>query len=148
MGWLIPNHLSTTFIKHLKLPCNMVIVQARARRKPTGGRYRSTLSKRTHMLGRTPTRTKVGDKERRKEIGTKGGNVKQRLFETTTVNLFDTKAKKYVKAKVSSVAENPANRNFARRNIITKGTIIETDKGRARVTSRPGQDGVLNAVLE
>ncbi|MFB6184110.1 MAG: 30S ribosomal protein S8e, partial [Haloarculaceae archaeon] len=43
--------------------------------------------------------------------------------------------------------ENPSNPNYARRNIITKGAIIETSEGRARVTSRPGQDGQVNAVL-
>jgi small subunit ribosomal protein S8e len=34
-----------------------------------------------------------------------------------------------------------------RRNIVTKGAIIETDAGQARVVSRPGQDGQVNAVL-
>ncbi|MHA1485277.1 MAG: 30S ribosomal protein S8e, partial [Candidatus Thorarchaeota archaeon] len=29
----------------------------------------------------------------------------------------------------------------------TRGTIIKTSKGRAKVTSRPGQEGILNAVL-
>ncbi|MFH1511592.1 MAG: 30S ribosomal protein S8e, partial [Candidatus Woesearchaeota archaeon] len=32
-------------------------------------------------------------------------------------------------------------------NIITKGTIVDTDKGKVRITSRPGQDGTLNGVL-
>ena len=45
------------------------------------------------------------------------------------------------------VVENPANRHFVRRNIMTKGTVIETEKGKARITSRPGQDGTINAVL-
>ncbi|MCE4622698.1 MAG: 30S ribosomal protein S8e, partial [Desulfurococcales archaeon] len=31
--------------------------------------------------------------------------------------------------------------------IIVKGAIIETTEGKAIVTSRPGQDGVVNAVL-
>ena len=45
------------------------------------------------------------------------------------------------------VVENPANRHYIRRNILTRGTIIKTEKGNARITSRPGQDGVVNAVL-
>ena len=45
------------------------------------------------------------------------------------------------------VVENPANPNYARRNIITKGAVIETSAGEARVTSRPGQSGQVNAVL-
>jgi len=45
------------------------------------------------------------------------------------------------------VLENPANRHFVRRNILTKGTIIETVKGKAKITGRPGQEGMVNAVL-
>ena len=124
----------------------MVVTQARSRRKPTGGLNRSTLTKRTHMRGSRPTLTRIGENERRKTVAAKGGNSKQRLFETITVNLFD--GKKYSKATAKTVVDNPANRNFVRRNILTKGTIIDTDKGKARITSRPGQDGVVNAVLE
>jgi len=62
-------------------------------------------------------------------------------------NLTDQKTKKSSKVKITSVVDNPANRNFVRRNIITKGAVVETEKGRARVTSRPGQDGLVNAVL-
>jgi len=98
------------------------------------------------MIGRAPTMTKIGE-GRAKKISTKGGNEKMRVFETSTANLFDPKTKAYSQATVKTVVQSPANRNFVRRNILTKGTIIETSKGKARVTSRPGQDGVLNAVL-
>ena len=54
---------------------------------------------------------------------------------------------KIEKLKITAVVENPANRHFVRRNIITKGTVIETEKGKARITSRPGQEGVINAIL-
>ena len=54
---------------------------------------------------------------------------------------------KYAKAKIISVVETPANRHFVRRNIMTKGCTIQTDKGRAVVTNRPGQEGTINAVL-
>jgi small subunit ribosomal protein S8e len=46
-----------------------------------------------------------------------------------------------------TIAENPSNRNFARRSIMTKGTVIETSAGKARITNRPGQEGAINAVL-
>jgi small subunit ribosomal protein S8e len=124
----------------------MVVIQTRSRRKPSGGRYKSTLSKRTHMLGRTPTLTKVGSL-RTARVSTKGGGEKIRVMETDTANVFDPKTKTHTQATVKVVAENPANRNFVRRNIMNKGTIIDTDKGKAKVTSRPGQDGVLNAIL-
>ncbi|MEK6949175.1 MAG: 30S ribosomal protein S8e, partial [Nanoarchaeota archaeon] len=48
---------------------------------------------------------------------------------------------------IKTISGNPANRHFVRRNIMTKGAIIETEKGKARITSRPGQDGAVNAVL-
>jgi small subunit ribosomal protein S8e len=51
------------------------------------------------------------------------------------------------KAKILRVIETPANREYARRNIIVKGALIETSLGKAVVTSRPAQDGVVNAVL-
>jgi small subunit ribosomal protein S8e len=124
----------------------MVIIQARSRRKASGGRYKSTLSKRTHMLGRTASLTKIGE-TRKRTISAKGGNTKERLFMVASANVFNPKTKKYEAADIKMVAESPANRNYVRRNIITKGTVIDTSKGKARVTSRPGQDGVVNAVL-
>jgi SSU ribosomal protein S8E len=45
------------------------------------------------------------------------------------------------------VLETPANREYARRGIIVKGAIIQTEMGKAVVTSRPGQDGAVNALL-
>ncbi|MCI4362340.1 MAG: 30S ribosomal protein S8e, partial [Thermoplasmata archaeon] len=38
------------------------------------------------------------------------------------------------------------NPNYVQRNIVTKGAILETELGLVRVRSRPGQDGVVNAV--
>jgi small subunit ribosomal protein S8e len=124
----------------------MVIIQARSKRKASGGRYKSTLSKRTHMLGRNASLTKIGE-FRKKQVSTKGGNSKERLFATNKANVFNPKSKRYEQAEIKMVTESAANRNFVRRNIITKGTVIDTSKGKARVTSRPGQDGVINAVL-
>ena len=51
--------------------------------------------------------------------------------------------KKTSKVKIVRVLENKANRSYARRNIITKGAIVETDQGEAIVTNRPGQDGQI-----
>ena len=61
--------------------------------------------------------------------------------------MIDSKTGKSSKVKIKSVVENPADMHFVRRNIITKGAIIETEKGKAKVTSRPSQDGIVNAVL-
>jgi small subunit ribosomal protein S8e len=124
----------------------MVLDQQRTKRKPSGGKIKHSGKKKKHALGRDPTLTKIGPKAVRK-MRTRGGLGKLRLLRTEKVNLFIKAENKYVQAKVERVVENPANRHYVRRNIITKGTVIKTDKGDARVTSRPGQDGVLNAVL-
>ena len=60
---------------------------------------------------------------------------------------MDPKTKKSSKAKINTVVDNPANRNFIRANILTKGTVVDTDKGKARITNRPGQEGTVNGVL-
>jgi small subunit ribosomal protein S8e len=51
------------------------------------------------------------------------------------------------RAKIETVVENRADPNYMRRNILTRGAIIKTELGKARVVSRPAQDGVVNAVL-
>ncbi len=51
------------------------------------------------------------------------------------------------KSKILRVKKSPANRDYERRGVITKGAVIETEAGEAVVTSRPTDDGVVNAVL-
>ncbi len=123
-----------------------MISQRRSRRKVSGGRYKKSRKKRLSELGRMPSLTKIG-KTRLKRIRVKGGDEKFRLFAVDTANVFDPKTKSYSKAKILSVVESPANRHYIRRNIMTKGTIIDTEKGKTRITSRPGQEGAVNAVL-
>lgn len=125
----------------------MVVNQARGKTKSTGKKYKKSFPKRQYESGSQPTLTKVGE-TKRKSIRVIGGNDKQRLLSADKVNLFDPKAKKYVQAKIVTSIENAANRHFVRRNILTKGALIETDKGKARITSRPGQEGAISAVLE
>ena len=55
--------------------------------------------------------------------------------------------KKYEKVKIKSVLENPANRHFIRMNIITKGCVVDTEKGKVKILSRPGQEGNLNGIF-
>ena len=125
----------------------MAISQLRSLRKPSGGKYKQQgRKKKTYELGREPAFTKL-EKRRAANIRTKSNNKKVRLFSTDTANLYDPKEKKYEQVKIKEVVENPANRHFVRRNIMTKGTVVETEKGKARITSRPGQDGTVNAVL-
>jgi len=63
------------------------------------------------------------------------------------VGVTDPKSGKTGKAEITRVVKNPVNADYDRRGVITKGTMIETSLGLARVTSRPGQDGIINAVL-
>lgn len=124
----------------------MSIIQKRSKRKISGGRYRAWRKKRVHEMGSLPSFTKLG-KLRVKTQRTVGGNKKRILLSGEIANVYDPKSKKNLKLKIETILENPANRHFIRRNIITKGTIIKTEKGKARVTSRPGQEGNINAVL-
>lgn len=125
----------------------MVIIQSKSRRKPSGARYKAKIiKKRQHLIGRAPAMTKVG-KEKKQNIRTRSAGQKLRLLNVEKVNLYDPKTKKFSVETIKSVVDSPADKNFVRRNIITKGTIIATSKGNAKVTSRPGQDGIVSAVL-
>lgn len=124
----------------------MVISQARPKRKSTGSRFVNYKKKKQYELGNDPTFTKVGDRKvRSKRV--LGGNKKSILLGESIVNLYDPKTKKTNKVKIKTVKENKANRDFVRRNILTKGTIVETEAGLARISNRPGQEGTINAVL-
>lgn len=119
--------------------------QWRSRRKPTGGRYHKPYRrKRKYELARFAANTLLGE-PKLKQVRTLGGNKKNRLLATNLANVSHAGAVK--KVKILDVIDNPANKFLSRRNIITKSAIIVTELGKARVTSRPGQDGIVNAIL-
>jgi small subunit ribosomal protein S8e len=97
-------------------------------------------------MGRIPTETVMGEPKRR-IIDSKGKYKKSPAFRLNMVNVTDPKKNETYRTELLDVEENLANMDYQRRKVITKGTIIKTSKGRARVTSRPGQDGILNAIL-
>jgi len=117
----------------------------RSKRKISGGRYHSAREKKKRELAGIPALTKL-EKTKQKKTRAMGGNKKNKLLSADIANLVG-KDGKISKSKIKNVAENPADKHLARRNILTKGAIVETEAGKARVTSRPGQDGVVNAVL-
>lgn len=117
----------------------------RSTRKRTGGRLRPMAKRKKHQLGRGPTETQVGEKKF-KTIDARGNSRKVRAISTNVASV--SVGGEVESAEIQDVIENPANPNYVRRNIITKGALIETAEGTARVTSRPGQDGQVNAVLE
>ncbi|WP_409200773.1 30S ribosomal protein S8e [Methanobrevibacter sp. DSM 116169] len=124
----------------------MAISQGKSTRRASGARNIDNRGKRKAELGRDPAQTKVGERKTRK-IRTRGGNEKLRLAIDNKVNVMDPKNNKSKIAEILDVVENQANPNYVRRNIITKGAILETSEGKAKVTSRPGQHGVINGIL-
>lgn len=124
----------------------MAISQGKSTRGLSGKRNISMRGKRKYELGRDPAETKIGERRLRK-IRTRGGNYKNRLAVGNIINLIDPETNTAKNAEIFNVVENKANPNYVRRNIITKGAIVETSEGNAKVTSRPGQDGVINGVL-
>lgn len=77
----------------------------------------------------------------------RGGALKTRLLFAEKVTVYDPKTKKHSRETIKNLVENPANAQYVRRNLITKGSIVETGKGKVKITSRPGQTGSLNGVL-
>ncbi|WP_456373784.1 30S ribosomal protein S8e [Methanocaldococcus sp.] len=125
----------------------MSVWQGRSRRKPTGGLYKPARKKRKYEMGREPIETHVADSLKIKKVRTRGGNLKVKVVRADFANVLDPETNTCKKVKILTVKENTANLHYVRRNVITKGAIIETEIGLAKVTSRPGQDGTINAVL-
>ncbi len=123
-----------------------MIWQGRSRRRYTGKLLRPLRKKRKYEMGREQVETLIGERKVKK-VRVRGGNFKLKLFADMYANVYDPKQNKVVRAVVKSVVENPAHVHYARRNVVTKGAIIQTDIGKARVTNRPSQEGVINAVL-
>jgi small subunit ribosomal protein S8e len=128
------------------LHINMAVSQRKSRQSPSGAKYKHQRKKKLYDLGGRPTLTKLGDLKKKNDR-ILAGKSKTRILTSNIANVTDPSTKKSFKTKILNVVGNPANRYFVRRNIITKGSIIETEKGKARVTSRPGQEGTINAVL-
>ena len=116
------------------------------KRKPSGGRKRTYRGKKKFESGSFPTETVTGE-PKRKISRRRGGNIKVRLISEKHVNISDPSSGKTERAEILRVIKSPSNVDYDRRGVVTKGTIIETSLGTAKVTSRPGQDGILNAVL-
>jgi len=120
--------------------------QGRSRRSCTGKLLKPFRKKRKYELGREQIETLIGERKIKK-VRIRGGNFKIKVFREQYANVYIPSEGKVVKAEIKNVVENPAHVHYARRNVVTKGAIIETTAGKARVTSRPNQDGIVNAVL-
>ncbi len=118
----------------------------RSNRKPSGGRYHYDRTKRFYELAGFPANTKLEKEQKVKVSRIRGSHMKYSLLTANRVNVSDKKGKA-TKTEILNVVGNPANPHLVRRNIITKGAIVETKMGKVRITSRPGQEAALNGVL-
>ena len=112
--------------------------------KITGGRRHVLRSRRKYEIDRFPNEALIGDQITitRK---VRGKNIKTSIKTIDSVNLaIDSKIKR---VKIIKVLENSTNNDYKRRGIISKGAILETEEGKCRVVSRPGQHGTVNAIL-
>jgi small subunit ribosomal protein S8e len=117
-----------------------------AGRKLTGGRRIAMRGRRKFEIDRYPNEAVAGPTQivtRR----TRGNNVKAAFKFAEFANIIDKEAGKVTRSKILRVTKNPANRDYERRGVISMGAVIETENGTATVVSRPGQHGVVNALL-
>lgn len=120
-------------------------VENLATSKITGGRRHPLRIRRKYEIDRYPNEASIGAQitiTRR----VRGGNNKSALKSIDFVNLAIGNSK-VKKTKILKVLENATNNDYQRRGIITKGAILETQEGKCRVVSKPGQTGIVNAIL-
>ena len=120
-------------------------VENLATSKTTGGRRHPLRIRRKYETDRYPNEA-VNGAQVTITRSVRGNNKKTALKSIDFVNLAtgETKVKK---SKILKVLENATNNDYKRRGIITKGAILETQEGKCRVVSKPGQNGIVNAVL-
>lgn len=111
----------------------------------TGAKRRKIRDKKLYHVGKSPTNTKVGKEDAKKQDRGRGGMLKTRLKTAKTINLTTKEGVK--KADIERVLETPDNRHHARQNILTLGAIVQTSMGKAKITNRVGQDGIVNGRL-
>jgi small subunit ribosomal protein S8e len=120
-------------------------VENLATSKLTGGRRHPLRIRRKYEIDRYPNEALTGPQVTITR-NVRGKNSKTALKTIDFINLSAPNSK-VVKTKILKVLENPTNNDYQRRGVITKGAILETKEGKCKVVSRPGQDGIVNAVL-
>ncbi|MFC1710920.1 30S ribosomal protein S8e [Nanoarchaeota archaeon] len=115
-------------------------------KKISGGRYIKNRKKRSYEVAGQKRIVKIGE-EKKKTQRTMGGKKKTLLLKAKFINVHTKNKKKAKKIEIKNVLETPSNRFLARQNILTKGTIVETQLGKVKITNRPTQEGVVNGLL-
>lgn len=121
-------------------------VENLATSKITGGRRHPLRIRRKYEMDRYPNEALTGPQVTVTRLVRGNKNSKTALKTIDFVNLAMPEAK-VKKSKIVKVLQNPTNNDYQRRGVITKGAILETEDGKCKVISRPGQDGTVNAVL-
>jgi len=111
-------------------------------KKISGGRYTKNRKKKSYEIAGQKRIVKIGE-EKRKSQKIMGGKKKNVLLRAKFVNIQG----KNKKAEIKNVLKTPSNRFLARQNILTKGTIIQTEFGKVKITNRPTQEGNVNGIL-
>ncbi|WP_428326593.1 30S ribosomal protein S8e [Nitrosopumilus sp.] len=120
-------------------------VENLATSKTTGGRRHPLRIRRKYETDRYPNEAVTGAQVTVTRT-VRGKNRKTAVKTIDFVNLATGDAK-VKKAKILKVLDNATNNDYKRRGIITKGAILETQEGKCRVVSKPGQNGIVNAIL-
>lgn len=120
-------------------------VENLATSKTTGGRRHPLRIRRKYETDRYPNEA-INGAQVTVTRRVRGNNNKTALKAIDFVNLATGDAK-VKKSKILKVLENSTNNDYQRRGIITKGAILETQEGKCKVVSKPGQNGIVNAVL-
>jgi len=120
-------------------------VENLATSKITGGRRHPLRTRRKYETDRYPNEP-INGAQVTITRQVRGKNNKTALKSIDFVNLATGDAK-VKKSKIIKVLENATNNDYKRRGIITKGAILEIQEGKCRVISRPGQNGIVNAIL-
>lgn len=115
-------------------------------RKISGGRYKKHRKRKSFERAGQKTNVKLGE-NKRKTKRVMGGNKRVLMLNVKFVNLVSSGKGKSQKVEIKDVVQTPSNRFLARQNIITKGTIVETELGKVQITNRPSQEGMANGIL-
>jgi small subunit ribosomal protein S8e len=115
-------------------------------RKYTGGKMFASRGRRKYEIDRFPSEPIVG-KEETVSRRVRGDNRKISFKNAEFANVSVPSEKKTVRTKIIRVLKNPTNKDYERRGVITRGAIIETELGQAKIISRPGQVGIINAII-
>ena len=113
-------------------------------RKISGGRYKKSRKKKLYERPGQKRAVGLGE-EKKKTVRIRGGHKKIFFLKTKFINVRVKDKNK--KTEIKNVLETPSNRFLARQNVLTKGTIVETELGRVRITNRPSQEGIVNGIL-